>query len=79
MVTSHHVTSISIGVSEGAPIRDVFTSTKSLDLGVYYAITSQSAVTVDSPVLSALALGHPEKSSHPDVSEHLPGVSCDLQ
>lgn len=50
MVTSHHVTSVSREVSEGAPIRDVFTSTKSLDLGVYCAVISQSAVTVDSPV-----------------------------
>lgn len=28
---------------------------------------------------SASAVGHPEESSHPDISEHLPGVSCDLQ
>lgn len=28
---------------------------------------------------SASALGHPEESSCPDISEHLPGVSCDLQ
>lgn len=51
MVTSHHVIGIPREVSELDANGSGSTSVKSLDQGVYYAITCWSVVNIDSPLL----------------------------